>query len=227
MNSKTIFIVSLIIFLISGSLILFKNQLVQNFLPQPYFSELEDPQRVAQIKNQTGEWQTDFSQPIFLNKPVAQPITLISQIRVLGQTLPVTEKWIEVDLSQQKLYAYEDDKIIYEFLISSGKWAPTPVGEFRIWSKLRYLTMSGGDKANGTYYYLPNVPYVMFFYQAFALHGTYWHNNFGIPMSHGCVNLNVIDAEKLFTWTGPILTGSIATAYPTKDNPGTRVVIHE
>lgn len=132
-----------------------------------------------------------------------------------------------MDISDQKLYAHEGERIIYEFLVSTGKWAKTPVGEFKIWSKLRYLTMSGGDKAQGTYYHLPNVPYVMFFHNGFALHGTYWHNNFGTPMSHGCVNLSIPDAEKLYFWTQPQIKEGQAVFYPTADDPGTRVVVHE
>jgi lipoprotein-anchoring transpeptidase ErfK/SrfK len=137
------------------------------------------------------------------------------------------EKWIEVDLSDQRLYARNGNNIDYELKISSGKWAPTPTGDFRIWAKLRYTKMSGGDKAKNTYYYLPNVPYVQYFYKGYGLHGAYWHNNFGQPMSHGCVNLSVLDAEKLFSWTVPIVPDNKTMIFASKDNSGTRVVIHE
>lgn len=144
---------------------------------------------------------------------------------VLGAT--TDERWIEVDLSEQKLYAHNGDKIDYEFLISSGKWAPTPTGEFRIWTKLRYTKMSGGRKENNTYYYLPNVPYTQYFYKGFGVHGTYWHNNFGTPMSHGCVNMAILDAEKLFYWTSPVLADGKGVVYSSKDDPGTKVVVHD
>jgi hypothetical protein len=85
--------------------------------------------------------------------------------------------------------------------------------------------MSGGDKAKNTYYYLPNVPFVMYFYQGFGLHGAYWHNNFGHPMSHGCVNMAIPDAEKIFYWVGPVLPEGASVVNSTKDNPGTRVVV--
>jgi lipoprotein-anchoring transpeptidase ErfK/SrfK len=111
-------------------------------------------------------------------------------------------------------------------LVSAGKWAPTPTGDFRIWIKLRYTLMHGGSKELHTYYYLPNVPYTQYFYKGFGLHGAYWHNNFGQPMSHGCVNLSIPDAEKLFYWTSPVLPEGKNQVTPTKDNPGTRVVIH-
>jgi hypothetical protein len=179
----------------------------------------------------TGEFEQTYSQPIFNNQPVnfdlAQlaPVNLPSKPAVLGAT--DDNRWIEIDLSDQKLFAHEGDKIVYEFLVSSGKWAPTPTGEFRIWGKFRYTKMSGGNKAIHTYYYLPNVPYTQYFYKDFGLHGTYWHNNFGHPMSHGCVNLATPDAEKLFYWTSPAVPENRSTAYASKDEPGTRVIIHD
>jgi len=105
------------------------------------------------------------------------------------------ERWIDVDLSEQRLYAYEGDTLVNSFVVSTGIWQyPTVKGTFKIYVKLRYADMSGPD------YYLPSVPYVMYFYKGYGLHGTYWHNNFGVPMSHGCVNLRVSDAAWLFNW---------------------------
>ncbi len=109
-------------------------------------------------------------------------------------------KRIEVDLTTQHIYAYEGDTLVYNFLISSGKWAPTPTGEFHPWIKLRSTTMIGGSQALGTYYNLPNVPYVVYFYQGYGIHGTYWHNNFGHPMSHGCINVSTSDMTLLYNW---------------------------
>ena len=138
------------------------------------------------------------------------------------------EKWIEVSLSKQKLSAWEGDQKNYEFLISSGKpWTPTPTGEFRIWAKLRYTRMIGGSKARGDFYDLPNVPYTMYYDRGYGIHGAYWHNNFGQPMSHGCINLSIPDAEKLFFWTQPEVSANSNVAYPTDTNPGTRIVIHQ
>ncbi len=147
------------------------------------------------------------------------------QIKVMGASSQ--DKWIEVNLSQQKLIAWEGDKIFFETPISSGKWYPTPTGEFYIWSKFKYTKMEGGKSGTNTYYYLPNVPYTMFFHNGFGLHGTYWHNNFGTPMSHGCVNLPTIAAEKLFYWVDPSLSLGNNSASSTKSNPGTKVVVHK
>jgi len=103
--------------------------------------------------------------------------------------------WIDVDLSEQRVYAYEGDTIVNSFLASTGTWqTPTVTGKFKIWIKLRSTDMSGPG------YYLPDVPYTMFFYGDYALHGTYWHNNFGTPMSHGCVNLSIPDAAWLYNF---------------------------
>ena len=152
------------------------------------------------------------------------------QPKVLGTNN--TEKRIEVDLTNQKVYAYENDIKIYEFLISSGKWGKTPTGTFRIWGKFRYTKMEGGSKILNTYYYLPNVPYVMFFendkipaYRGFSLHGTYWHSNFGTPMSHGCINMRIEDAGILYNWANPYL-GDKKSGRATDENPGTEVIIY-
>jgi LysM repeat protein len=104
-------------------------------------------------------------------------------------------KEIVVDLSEQRVYAYENGSLVRTLIVSTGVAAtPTVQGEFRIY--LRYLKqdMYGSD------YYLPNVPYVQYFYQGYGLHGTYWHNNFGQPMSRGCVNLTIADSEWLYNW---------------------------
>jgi len=87
--------------------------------------------------------------------------------------------------------------------------------------------MEGGNRSLNTYYYLPNVPYVMFFNKDIGIHGTYWHQNFGKPMSHGCVNSPTPIAEKLFYWTDPQVPEGQWAIRATADNPGTRVVVHE
>jgi lipoprotein-anchoring transpeptidase ErfK/SrfK len=103
------------------------------------------------------------------------------------------ERWIDVDLSQQRVYAYEGSVLVNSFVVSTGTWQhPTVTGQYHIYIKLLYTNMSGPG------YYLPNVPYTMYFYKGYALHGTYWHHNFGVPMSHGCVNLTIPDAEWLY-----------------------------
>jgi hypothetical protein len=110
-------------------------------------------------------------------------------------------KWIEVNLSTQYLRAWEYDRLVYGTYVSTGTWrTPTPAGTFRVYSKILSHTMSGGTPGVD-YYSLPNVPHSMYFYQAYAIHGAYWHNNFGTPMSHGCVNLPLGAAAWLYNWT--------------------------
>jgi lipoprotein-anchoring transpeptidase ErfK/SrfK len=117
-----------------------------------------------------------------------------------GASAPVPQvtggaRWIDVNLSIQTLTAYEGNSPVITMAVSTGlPKTPTPVGQFRIWVKLRY------DDMQGPGYYLADVPYVMYFYRGYGLHGTYWHDNFGTPMSHGCVNLSNADAQWLFNW---------------------------
>lgn len=151
----------------------------------------------------------------------------LADAKVLGTTNAAgEEKWIEVSLEEQKLRAWEGNQVVKEFSISSGKWFPTPKGDFRIWYKTRAQAMKGGSQELGTYYYLPNVPHNMFFYQGYAIHGAYWHNNFGTPMSHGCVNSPLAEVAELFDWTGPVLPPGTNALRASVDNPGTRVFVH-
>jgi lipoprotein-anchoring transpeptidase ErfK/SrfK len=106
-------------------------------------------------------------------------------------------RWIDIDLANQRLNAYEGQDLVRTTLVSTGlPRTPTPIGRYHVQIKLRYDDMSGPG------YYLPNVPYVMYFHGGYGLHGTYWHSNFGHPMSHGCVNLPTAEAEWLYDWAG-------------------------
>jgi len=112
-----------------------------------------------------------------------------------GRSTVKARKWIEIDLSQQRLYAHQNGKVVFTTRISSGRYPyRTPVGRFRIWSKVRRQTMSGPG------YRLPNVQWVMYFAGDNAIHGTYWHHNFGRPMSHGCINATNQAARWLYRW---------------------------
>jgi LysM repeat protein len=108
---------------------------------------------------------------------------------------PTAGKWIDINRATQGLVAYEGQRPVYWATVSTGTYrTPTPTGSFRIYSKIRSGTMAGPG------YYLPNVPYIMNFYGGYAIHGTYWHSNFGYPMSHGCVNMRISDAQWLYNW---------------------------
>lgn len=125
-----------------------------------------------------------------------------SRNSVLGIKDAGKPKHIYVDLNRQKLFAYEGANLYMQTLISSGRWGRTPIGNYNIWSKFRSTRMTGGE--GNDFYDLPNVPYTMFFYGDYGIHGAYWHNNFGHEMSHGCINMRIVDAKKLFEWAdGP------------------------
>jgi lipoprotein-anchoring transpeptidase ErfK/SrfK len=132
------------------------------------------------------------------------------------------EKWIEVNVTAQQVTAWEGEAPVFSFAASTGlAYTPTVLGEFHVYWKLESTLMTGPG------YYLPGVPYTMYFYGSYAIHGTYWHNNFGTPMSHGCVNLKTDDAQKLFEWANPTLPLGQTQVVATGDNPGTLVVVHE
>lgn len=184
---------------------------------------------ISCVKDLSGAYESE-KKGIFMGQKVVVPSDLaldMIQKQVLGQASG--PKHISVDLTNQKLYAHEGKKVVLAFPVSTGKWGRTPTGDFKIWIKLRFTRMSGGS--GNDYYNLPNVPHVMFFYnnevsksRGFSLHGAYWHNNFGYPMSHGCVNIRPEDAAKLYEWADPATSGRIT--YAGSDNPGTQVTIY-
>lgn len=145
----------------------------------------------------------------------------------IGDFPTLTEKWVDIDLSHQRMTAYEGTKPVYSARISSGKsGTPTVTGVFRIWAKISSQTMSGGSRAAGDYYYLPGVQWVSYFYKDYALHGAYWHNRFGTPTSHGCINLTNKDAEWLYHWMTPDNPGRGWYTTDKSDQLGTLVVVH-
>jgi len=151
---------------------------------------------------------TPTNTPLPTSTPTITPIPTETPTPVLYPTVPpqtayenapsgvgADERWIDVDLSQQMVYAYVGNELVNSFLVSTGTSAhPTVTGQYHIYVKYFYDDMTGPG------YFLPDVPYVMYFYEGYSLHGTYWHHNFGTPMSHGCVNMYTPDAEWLFDW---------------------------
>jgi len=194
----------------------------------------------SEVSASTGDFDESASLAIFNSEVINYPKTSLAHQfsesiaqssnedeAVLGTTNAAgEEKWIEVSLPDQRLRAWEGSRLVMEFPISGGKWGPTPKGTFHIWYKTRSQKMSGGSKELGTYYYLPNVPHNMFFHQGYAIHGAYWHNNFGQPMSHGCVNEPLANAAQIFEWAGPYVSPEVNAVRATPENPGTRVLVH-
>ncbi|MDC0449138.1 L,D-transpeptidase [bacterium] len=199
------------------------------------FPEL-DPHQMRPINPMelTGEYDDNNVLGLFHEREVQVPeeksADVLGTQKVLGKK---DQKRIEIDLTKQKLYAYEGNNKIYSFPVSTGKWGRTPTGEFRIWTKLKYSLMAGGSQALGTYYYLPNVPFTMYFAngevppsRGYGVHGTYWHDNFGHPMSHGCINMKTEEAEKLFYWANPVLAKGMSGVRADEENTGTRIIIY-
>lgn len=144
------------------------------------------------------ELPSDVSSP---TEPADLAVDIIDDAPVVsGEPLAESQqlndgRWIDVNLSEQQIYAYEGDVLVNSFIVSTGVYdTPTVTGEFKIYVKVPVQDMSGPG------YYLSNVPWVMFFYDEYGFHGTYWHDNFGTPMSRGCVNLRMVDAEWLYHW---------------------------
>jgi lipoprotein-anchoring transpeptidase ErfK/SrfK len=126
--------------------------------------------------------------------------------RYIQQLRESKQRWIQVDLSQQRLVAWEGKTPILRFRVSTGKRAtPTPTGIYRVQTKLRKTRMQGPG------YNMANVPHTMYYDRDFGIHGAYWHNRFGTPVSRGCVNLRPENAKRLYSWA----------------NVGTSVVIHK
>jgi len=183
----------------------------------------------------------EASKPVVSNMALAEEVyAAIDPALLIGPDIPATapepvenlllahqpatpdEKWIEVNVTTQQIIAWEGTTPVFSFTGSTGlPNTPTVLGEFNIYWKLESTLMTGPG------YYLPEVPYTMYFYAGYALHGAYWHNNFGQPMSHGCVNLETGDAQKLFEWANPIIPPGHTQVVATADNPGTLVVVHE
>ena len=122
------------------------------------------------------------------------PESLIAQrIDLLKRS---TRPWIEIDLSEQHLFAWEGGDRVFSTIVSSGKVkTPTYIGIYNIQRKYPQDRMRGAD------YDIPDVPHVLYYDRGYALHGAYWHKNFGTPMSHGCINLPIDNAKWLFDWT--------------------------
>lgn len=139
---------------------------------------------------------TDTPTPIATDTPEPPPSGLFApgeQFPGLPAGVGDNDKWVDVNLSLQSAYAYRGSSIVSSFVVSTGTWLhPTVTGTYNVYLIYRYADMAGPG------YYLPNVPYVMYFYESYGLHGTYWHHNFGTPMSHGCINFTIADAEWLF-----------------------------
>lgn len=195
-------------------------------LTKPHLST--EPPQTATLPLAPAKPEPVYVNPLKLVGPIgpmpsAEPAKISTgKLQLAYQPARPDEKWIEVNVTTQKLIAWEGEKPVMFFTVSTGlPGTPTVLGQFNIYWKLESTLMTGYN------YYLPDVPYTMYFYGGYGLHGTYWHSNFGQPMSHGCVNLKTEEAKQLFEWADPVLPAGQTQIEATANNPGTLVVVHE
>jgi len=157
----------------------------------------------------------------------------------VAQTPPIPvdvqphEHWVHVDLNTQTLVALAGPTPVYATLVSSGRESDdeekdhrTPPGQWNIREKHITTTMDGDGTAAGDLpYSIEDVPYVMYFQGSYALHGAFWHRNYGMRMSHGCINLAPLDAKYLFFFTGPTVREGWHGAWAGNSQTGSRIVI--
>jgi hypothetical protein len=149
--------------------------------------------------------EINYSVPAIHLRPFAD-----EELAPLSPDVPFEKKRIEVSIATQTLFAYENDLAVFQADVSTGLAGlpsanniptVTPKGRFNIEGKMPSKHMGDGSLASD----LVGVPWNCFFTdQGHAFHGTYWHDNFGVPMSHGCVNMRMADAKWLFRWTRPL-----------------------
>jgi lipoprotein-anchoring transpeptidase ErfK/SrfK len=112
-----------------------------------------------------------------------------------------SDQWIQIDLSEQRLTAWEGDTPVFSTEVSTGRISDsTPIGVYAVQEKYRTARMQG--ESQGKTYDIPDVPYTMYFSGSYAIHGAYWHDQFGDPVSSGCVNVPIEGAAWLFNWAG-------------------------
>lgn len=148
-----------------------------------------------------------WSAPALLHLPMAATPAQSSWISGWIDDLKNSnQRWILVDLSSQRLTAWEGNNPVYSVIISSGREGErTPTGVF--WVQARYVS----SRMQGEGYDIPDVPYAMYYDGNYAIHGTYWHSSFGTPVSNGCINVAVNHAEWLYNWS------SMGTAVVVRD----------
>ncbi len=242
-----LFLLPIVVFIVLAVTLLSQNLFPKNTLESTIANWNDGTDAFyQQVLKSNGEFLDNGGDAVFDNKPVqtiskAETENILAQAKqsqdqVLGlhTASDGAEKWIEINLSNLKLYAWEGNRKVFEFLISTGRPGyATPTGEFRVWRKVFSQAYRGGSRARGDYYFLPNVPFSLFFgggnvsnWKGYAIHGAYWHNDFGIKnRSSGCINVKPEEAGLLYNWAGPAMPDGVNAFNASDENPGIRVVI--
>lgn len=195
---------------------------VGRFVPLQLTERIVDISGTAYSELQSGKWVRRSH--LRIPEPGEPP-----------KELQPDEHWVDVDLSSQTLLVFEGTTPIYATLISSGKTSKikekdhaTPTGQWRIREKHLTTTMDGDGSAAGDLpYSIEDVPYVMYFHRSYAVHGAFWHRNYGAQMSHGCINLAPLDAKAVFFKTEPTLPSGWHGVWSNSSRLGSLVVVHE
>ncbi len=172
---------------------------------------------------------TNTEQDEFWNGDRGRAWVARADVRMAAITEPpegtgADEKWFDVDLDNQVLVAYEGTRPVYATLVSTGKyghWTPTLIARVQAKHESTPMTSDKGDV-----YSVADVPWTMFYDGHYALHTSYWHNGFGGPRSHGCINLAPRDARLLYQWSSPDVPPGWTSVYGTEQHPGSLVRIH-
>jgi len=173
------------------------------------------PRTVVAIVEQAGD---------FVRTPDGWLARADLRVAALAEPPPDTapdERWFDIDLDEQVLVAYEGARPVYATLVSTGKWdRKTPAAIARVAAKLETATMVSEKR---DLYSVADVPWTMYYDRSFALHTSYWHDGFGDPRSHGCVNLAPRDARALYHWSSPDVPPGWTAVYGDTDNPGSLI----
>jgi hypothetical protein len=181
-----------------------------------------DRHSVVQIQAQKGAWVQLRAGGWMQSAALARP-ELVQPPEGIGPT----ERWIDIDIEQQVLVAYEGSTPIFATLVSTGrntKQSETPLGTFQIWAKLDFTDMDDLERTDvDKNYAIQDVPWVQFFKGSYGFHAAFWHNDFGRRRSHGCINLSPADARYLFSFTHPVLPPGWNAILPTPEDRPTTV----
>ena len=183
-------------------------------------------------KDDAGKWWyevlEDFYQKSYFVVPQHLRVIPVDELTPLSPTVPAHEKRIEVRLGEQLVLAYEGDTQVQLFRCSAGilkgDVSLTPVGDFTTDYKRPSRHMIDGNDHHMNTFNLPGIPWISYLdVNGISFHGTYWHNNFGVAMSHGCINLPPAAAKWIYRWTNPVVGIGEQRGY--KMLGGTRVTI--
>jgi hypothetical protein len=193
----------------------------QHFTVAPLTGERKSVDHQAYVETLQGYW-------------LREDLVTITHPGPPPEGLKPGEKWIDINLKNETLVAFEGDKPVYVTLVSSGrrdlkdreKDHQTHNGTFRVREKHVAATMDADTASDGPYS-IQDVPWIQYFNGSIALHGAFWHAEFGHTKSHGCVNLSPWDSKALFGWTDPPLPAGWHGVHATPEQPGTIVVVHD